>query len=63
MDPYLKELCIEVLNDDVSSEKFVSLLMETGVRLESPEWDMANKILGKGDEVNAHLRVSREKIH
>lgn len=63
MDPYLKELCMEVLNENISSEKFVSLLVVTGIRLESPEWDMANKILEKGDEINAHMKKSRRSVH
>lgn len=62
MDTYLKELCLEVLNQNVSSDKFVALLIETGIRLESPEWNMANRILEKGDEVNAHLRMSKDVI-
>lgn len=63
MDQYLKELCMEVINQDVNSDKFVSLLIETGVKLESLEWDIANKILGKGDEINAHYKNTKQKIH
>lgn len=60
---YLKELCKEILNQDINSEKFTSLLIETGVRLESLEWDIANKILGKGDEINAHMKKSERSIN
>lgn len=62
MDPYLKELCMEIINQDVNSDRFVSLLIETGIKLESLEWDMANKILGKGDEINAHFSRTREQV-
>lgn len=63
MNPFLKELCMEVLNQDLDSEKFLSLLVETGVRLESLEWDMANKILIKGDEIHSHMKRNRDILH
>lgn len=63
MDPWLKELCKEILNQDVNSEKFAALLVETGIRLESLEWDMANKILGRGDEINSHLKKVQYIVH
>lgn len=62
MDHYLKELCMEVINQDINSEKFVALLVETGVRLESLEWDMANKILVKGDQINSLLQYNRYSV-
>lgn len=63
MDPYLRELCMEIVNQDVGSDKFVSLLIETGIRLESLEWDMANKILERGDEINAHVKNNNQSVH
>ena len=51
IDSALLKLCIEVLKDNVVSQQFNELLIETGVNLESPEWDAANKILGKADEI------------
>lgn len=63
MDQYLKELCIEIINQNLESEKFTNLLIETGIKLESLEWDMATKILGKGDEINSRLRTSQELVH
>jgi len=63
MDPYPKELCMEIINEDVSSEKFATLLIETGIRLESLEWDMANKILERGDEINSLFKRSKDTVH
>ena len=53
MDPNLKALCIEVLDGDVDGEKFAHLLIETGVSLDSYEWDIANKLLEQGDAINS----------
>ena len=54
MDLSLKALCMEVINGDVDSERFAWLLIETGVNIESHEWDVANDLLKKGDAI-AHL--------
>ena len=62
MDPFFRELCIEIINQDVASDKFASLLVETGVRLECHEWNMANKLLEKGDEINAHLKYTQGSL-
>ena len=59
MDSALLKLCIAVLNDNVVSQQFNELLIETGVSLESSEWDVANKILGKADEI-LHLVGGKE---
>ena len=56
MDPYLKELCMEFINHDINSEKFVSLWIGPGIKRESLEGHVANKILGRGDEINAHMK-------
>ncbi len=53
MDPALKALCMEVIDGDVDSERFAWLLIETGVQVEGPEWDMATKLLGRRQEVNS----------
>lgn len=51
MDPALRRLCMEVLNDNVLSQQFNELLIETGVCLESDEWNVANRMLGLADEI------------
>jgi len=53
MDPALKALCLEVIDGDVDSERFSWLLIETGVQVEGPEWEMANRLLGRREEVKS----------
>lgn len=63
MDLSLKALCMEVIAENVDSERFALLLVETGVNLESHEWDVANDLLKKGDAI-AHLaKDSENTIH
>ena len=63
MDLSLKALCMEVIKGNVDSENFAWLLIETGINLESFEWDVANDLLKKGDAI-AHLAKNSEKtIH
>jgi len=54
MDPTLRALCVEVLHENIDSEKFAWLLIETGVNVESYEWDVANHLLRQGD-ANAEM--------
>ena len=51
MDSALRRLCIEVLKDNVVSQQFNELLIETGVSLESSEWDIANHMLELAEEI------------
>ena len=53
MDPALKALCLELIDGDVDSERFAWLLMETGVNVEGPEWDVASRLLGQREEANS----------
>jgi len=53
MDPALKALCVEVLNGNVDSERFAWLLIETGIDLDSYEWDVANHLLQEGDAISS----------
>lgn len=57
MDLTLKALCMEVIKGDVDGERFAWLLIETGVNIDSYEWDVANDLLKKGDAI-AHLAKS-----
>jgi len=52
MDPALKALCIEVLDGDVDGDEFATLLMETGVDLDDFEWNVASRLLERGDVMN-----------
>ncbi|MFA4973858.1 MAG: hypothetical protein WC683_14700 [bacterium] len=51
MDPYLKAMCVEVLQGNVDSERFAWLLIDTGIILDSHEWDVANHLLRQGDAI------------
>lgn len=63
LDPKLTALCRELLRDDVGSERFNRLLLQSGITLDSSEWNVANKILGKSDEINHSLGVTRITRH
>jgi hypothetical protein len=53
MDPVLRALCLEVIGGDINSERFAWLLIETGVNVEGPEWDMANRLLEHREAINS----------
>ncbi len=47
MNPYLKEMCLEILSSDIDGERFSKLLLETGISIESFEWDLISKMLNQ----------------
>lgn len=57
MNFILKEMCREVLDGNINSEKFAGLLIESGINPEGVEWDIASKLLDKSDEMR--LKVER----
>ena len=63
MDHNLRELCMAIINEKVSEEYFGQLLVETGVRLEEPEFEMANKLLKKKDETEHVTQFTRYVRH
>lgn len=63
MDQNLKELCIAILNNTINQENFTFLLIDSGVKLESPEWDIANKMLEKRDEIKMSLGPNQYTVH
>jgi len=63
MDPNLMALCLEVLAGNIDSDNFARLLVETGVNLDSYEWDVANKLLEKHDEINSLFRKFGNTVH
>jgi len=63
MDPALRALCEEVLVGDVDSERFAWLLIETGVNLESYEWDVANNLLKQGDALASLTQKFGNTVH
>jgi len=62
MDLYLKELCKEIINQNLDSEKFTNLVIETGVKLDPHEWSVANKLLEKGEEISSHMKRTQSSI-
>ena len=55
MDPVLREMCIEVLEGDVNSDRFASLLIESGINPQGFEWDYATRLLERSDEMRMKL--------
>lgn len=62
MDPALKALCLEVIGGDVDSERFAWLLIETGVNVEGPEWEMANRLLERRETIHSLTRKFGETL-
>lgn len=63
MDPALRALCLEVVQGNVDSERFAWLLIETGIKIDSFEWDVANRLLEKHDTMGALTKVWGDTIH
>ena len=63
MDPTLRALCLEVLCGDVDSDRFAMLLMETGVSVDSYEWEVANNLLKQGDAISSLSQRFGHIIH
>ena len=47
----LIELCIEIAKGDIGGDRFNQLLLEAGVPLDDAEWEVANRILGRSDQL------------
>jgi hypothetical protein len=47
----LIELCIEIAKGDIGGDRFNQLLLEAGVSLDDAEWEVANRILGRSDQL------------
>ncbi|MBU4484771.1 hypothetical protein KKA47_05065 [bacterium] len=63
MDPYFRSLVMEVIDDHVDSENFNRLLIETGVSLEGEQWDIANHIKIREEEMMSSLGRNRDTVH
>jgi hypothetical protein len=62
LNSQLKRLCEAILNDTVASQSFGDLLAEAGVSIDNlgeKEWDIANKLLVKSEEIS-HAAGGRE---
>lgn len=63
VDRNLKALCLEILDGDVGSDRFTHLIIETGINLDSIEWNIATKMLGKSDEIFSTLGNKPRTTH
>jgi len=63
MDLALRALCMEVVSGDVDSEEFASLLIETGINIDSFEWEIANKLLKQMDIINSLSKKYGYTLH
>jgi hypothetical protein len=63
MDHTLKALCMEVISGNVDSERFAWLLIETGINIESYEWDIASDLLKKGDVIASLAKSTEKTVH
>ena len=52
-DRALMDLCLEIARGELQGQRFTSLLFETGVELKEFEWEVANKLLGKSDQIQS----------
>ena len=63
MDQVLKEICLDIINDDIDSEHFSKLLIASGVMPEGFEWQIANRLLDKGDGLKEQEKIMRKIMH
>lgn len=47
----LRNLCIAIAKGEIGGQHFNELLLEAGVILDDQEWDVANRLLGKSDQM------------
>jgi hypothetical protein len=47
----LIDLCIEIAKGDIGGDRFNQLLLEAGVYLDDVEWEFANRLLGRSDQL------------
>lgn len=50
-DQALRALCIEIARGDIGGDRFTQLLLEAGVYLDDVEWEFANRLLGRSDQL------------
>jgi hypothetical protein len=47
----LRDLCIAIARGEIGGQRFNELLLDAGVILDDQEWDIANRLLGKSDQM------------
>jgi len=63
MDPVLRAMCMEVLEDNVDSDEFTAMLIESGIDPAGVEWEVASRLLDKGDEMRLKLKKFGKTVH
>lgn len=64
VNDHLKKLCEAILNDAVGNENFGDLVVEAGIKLDDKEWDVANRLLGKSDEISHAVGgITKKTVH
>lgn len=63
MDPVLRAMCLEVLDDNVNSDEFTAMLIESGIDPAGVEWEVASRLLDKGDEMRLKLKKFGQTVH
>lgn len=63
MDTGLLRLCLEVIKDNIQSQEFNELLLETGISLDNPEWEITNKMLSMAEDVLMTLGEAKGVLH
>lgn len=53
----LRDLCIEIARGELGGYRFNELLLEVGICLDEREWEMANKLLGKSDQMGSLVPI------
>ncbi len=60
LNPHLRRLCEAILTDSIGNKDFGDMVVAAGVKLEEKEWDIANKLLEKSEEI-CHAAGGRDK--
>ena len=49
----LRDLCIEIAKGKIRGDRFNELLLATGIFLDEHEWETANRLLAKSDQIQS----------
>ncbi len=49
----LRDLCIEIAKGEIRGVRFNELLLRAGVTLDESEWDAANRLLARSDQISS----------
>ncbi|MBI2092013.1 MAG: hypothetical protein HYY43_00815 [Deltaproteobacteria bacterium] len=60
INQHLLRLCRAILNNTVGNINFGNMLVEAGIKLDEKEWDIANKLLEKSEEIS-HVTGGKDK--